>query len=228
MTDIKTENKYITYMMEKLPETQKGEARVLKKGDSLWNIAKEAVGGQKASNAEISEYMLLIAKTNGLDTYEKMNKIKVADTIYMPKVDKSQKTAEKKPVARTRAEESALAVISKLYETEGLKVQKANLMYKSNMYHVFAKNDSNPEYGNRLRPVMSFSYDNKNQFSKMSFEDSKENINTYGYDYDLDANGRISARKGYDDKQVGTLGKESMDKLKTKLEELIPTAIQVI
>lgn len=281
MTDIKAEDSYISYMMQKLPEPQKGEVRVVKKGDSLWNIAKEAVGSSKASKADISEYMLLIAKANGLDSFDKMNNIKAFDKIYMPKVQKNinnssekanvvksttaqsknlssqqsakpsaqqanmtktmtpkpapsvsktnatgeVKTINSKPVARTRAEQSALEMIAELCESKNVYVEKAALMLDNNLYHVSVPNTSRPAYEMSKRNVMSFTYDSsKNQISSVSFNDSKEDINPYAYDYKMDKNGKIYTNTGFDDKPKGTLDSKSLNQLNSVLREFIPKA----
>ena len=279
MTDIKAEDSYISYMMQKLPKPQKGEVRVVKKGDSLWNIAKEAVGSSKASKADISEYMLLIAKANGLDSFDKMNNIKAFDKIYMPKVQKNinnssqkanvvkstttqsknlssqqsakpaaqqanmtktmtpkpapsvsktnatgeVKTINSKPVARTRAEQSALEMIAELCESKNVYVEKAALMLDNNLYHVSVPDTSRPAYEMSKRSVMSVTYDSsKNQISSVSFNDSKEDINPYAYDYKMDKNGKIYTNTGFDDKLKGTLDSKSLNQLNSVLREFIP------
>lgn len=114
---VSSTNAYIQQRMAKLPQVEKGEAHVIKSGESLWNIAKAEVGKtkKKAKNSEINDYMLLMAKVNGLDTEEKMNKIKANSTIYLPGKEKKnggvnpqaartttpQRTTTNNPPART-------------------------------------------------------------------------------------------------------------------------------
>ena len=76
MTGVNETQAYINYMMRKLPDVQKGETRKIKKGDCLWNIAKQELNNPKATNQQISEYMLLIAKLNNMQTMDKMNNLK--------------------------------------------------------------------------------------------------------------------------------------------------------
>lgn len=75
---------YVQQRFSQLPNAEKGEAHVIKKGESLWNIAKSELG-DNAKKSEINDYMLQLAKLNGLDSVEKMNNIKVNTTIYLPK-----------------------------------------------------------------------------------------------------------------------------------------------
>lgn len=229
--DVKAQkDRYISYMMKKLPEAEKGDARTLKKGDSLWNIAKEAVGGSKATNAEISEYMLLLAKANGLDSYDKMNSLKVADTIYMPKVSKAKvdkKPAVSKPEAElTRAEESAKAAISKLFNNNDVKIEKASMPSNSTLYHAYVMESPNNVFAKRYRPVMSFNYEN-GKISNITFEDNKTDLFAYGYDYRMEADGKIYQKNNLSKKTVGRLDKSEIENLKTHLEELLPTAKRV-
>lgn len=223
-------DKYISYMMKKLPDAEKGEARTLKKGDSLWNIAKEAVGGSKATNAEISEYMLLLAKANGLDTYDKMNRIKASDTIYMPKVSGVKtETKTKSPTQSkqlTRAEESAKAAISKLFNNSDVKIEKASMSISSTLYHAYVMESPNNVFAERYRPVMSFRYDN-GEISDITFEDNKTDLFTYGYDYRMKSDGKIYQRNNLSEKTVGKLDKSEIENLKTHLEKLLSTAKRV-
>ena len=87
---VSSTNAYIKQRFAHLPQVEKGEARVIKSGESLWNIAKAEVSKtkKKAKKSEINDYMLLMAKVNGLDTEEKMNKIKANSTIYLPGKEK--------------------------------------------------------------------------------------------------------------------------------------------
>ena len=218
MTDRVAENKYITYMMGRLPEAEKGEAHVMKKGESLWGLAKAAVGKADATNAEISEYMLLIAKTNGLDSYEKMNSIKANETIYMPKLADAPKTS-----SRTRAEESALNSIQKLFDGKNVRVVKGNPMLKSNLYHAYVDEKSVEGFGERRVPVMSFYYKD-NEPSEITFNESKENLNPYGYDYRMENDGKIYSGDIWKPKELGRLSKEELARLKLRLEELVPNA----
>ena len=82
---INTKSSYARIRMAQLPDVERGEKRKIKRGDCLWNIAKEEVKKQgKTTNAAISDYMLQIAKVNGFDTPEKRKNIKIGSEIYLP------------------------------------------------------------------------------------------------------------------------------------------------
>ena len=68
---ISSQQAYINYVMDRLPAVKRGDVHTLKNGDNLWNLAKKALNNDKATNQQISDYMLLIAKLNNLDTVEK-------------------------------------------------------------------------------------------------------------------------------------------------------------
>ena len=84
INSVSNEQAYINAMMAKLPEVNAKEEYSLKKGDSLWSLAKKCLNDKTASNAETANYMLLIAKLNNLDSVEKMNGLKVGQKIYLP------------------------------------------------------------------------------------------------------------------------------------------------
>lgn len=77
---------YIKAELEKMEVPQRGSSHTVIKNDNLWKIAQKELGNS-ATNAEISEYVLSIAKLNGLDTSQKMDNIKVNTIIYLPKRD---------------------------------------------------------------------------------------------------------------------------------------------
>lgn len=84
INSVSNEQAYINALMAKLPDVKEKEEYSLKKGDSLWSLAKKCLNDQNASNAKTANYMLLIAKLNKLDTVEKMNGLKVGQKIYLP------------------------------------------------------------------------------------------------------------------------------------------------
>lgn len=57
---------------------------IVRKGESLWNIAKDYLKNKDASNAEVQEMMYKIAKLNNKDSLESINDIKEHDVIYLP------------------------------------------------------------------------------------------------------------------------------------------------
>lgn len=66
------------------PNSNNKVAYTVKKGDNLWNIAKQQIKNKNASNAEISDMMYSIAKLNKKETIEAANDIKINDVIYIP------------------------------------------------------------------------------------------------------------------------------------------------
>jgi len=224
MVDIAAENKYITYMMNRLPdEKAQGETHVIERGESLWTIAKKAISnGAKVSNADISEYMLRIAKLNGLDTYEKMNSVKAKTKLYMPSKIKNPTSVKQKQVTpqRSSAEKSALDVISTLFNDKTIFVEQPRLGTSIPLYHVYNKYENNRYISNK-HPVVSFEMCDDGKLIKASFEDSNQNVNTIGYDYNVDHTGRIyENRYNMNYQQVGRLSQEEIQQLEKKLGEL--------
>lgn len=87
-----TDTEYYNLTMAKMPEVKKGSEYTIKKGDSLWAIAKSQLGSN-AKRSDILDYTYRIAKLNNYDSIKKMNSIKVNDKILLPEVEKAQKTA---------------------------------------------------------------------------------------------------------------------------------------
>lgn len=222
MVDIAAENKYIRYMMNKLPEEKaQGEIQV-GKNDNLWTIAKKAISnGKKVSNAEISEYMLRIAKLNGLDTYEKMNSVKINTKLRMPdKVKSTNPMQQNKVQQRTSSEKSALDMIATLFNDKTIFVENPRLGTRTPIYHVYNKYEKDG-YISYKHPVVTFEMQEDGKLKKASFEDTSENIYPLGYDYNLDGTGRIYKNKyNYNTQQVGRLSKEEMQQLEQRLGEL--------
>lgn len=83
-----------------LPDVEKGDAHVIKKGESLWVIAQNELG-KSAKKQEVNDYMFQLAKLNGLDTHEKMNNIRQNDTIYLIGKNKTVQKPVDKPVPKS-------------------------------------------------------------------------------------------------------------------------------
>ncbi len=71
-------------------------ARSIKKGDNLWNIAKEHLKKEDASNAEILDMMYKIAKLNNKSSIEAANNLDVNEIIYLP--GKNKPSSSNNPV----------------------------------------------------------------------------------------------------------------------------------
>ena len=227
---INSRNAYIKAKMSKLPEVERGEQRTIKRGDCLWNIAKAEVKKQgKTSNAAISEYMLLIAKLNGLDTSEKMNGIKINSTIYLPGQVKAADTVEKTDSANVPkqqpakalndAEQSFANLAQNVMSNDNVYAKQSNtkLLSGTKIYHVYEKTKINDApLGKKL--LLSFDVGADGKIEEISFEDSK-NINIYGYDYDVNSKGQITShsRPGI---SKGKVDKEQLAALNERLQSL--------
>lgn len=232
------ENAYISYMMNKLPEAKKGKVHKMEKDDNLWKLAKQQLNKSDASNQEISEYMLLIAKLNKLETFEKMNSLKVSDEIYLPeqteteKADKVQVQTITKPSVKmqqkqkelTDAEEGFAAVKDALLNDKTIHVTRA-YPNSLNLYHVYQhyKNEKTG-YVSKFHPVISYTLDNQGKFRDASFE-GMQDVDKYGYDYDIDKNGAIKRRNIMHKGIKGQVNPEDMKQVKDILVNLSKQAV---
>lgn len=116
MVDRIAEQNYINAVMQRLPEVNDKKVHVLKKGENLWSLAKKELNKKNASNQEISNYMLLIAKLNNLETVDKMNGLKISDKIYLPEnpVDFSAVANTKKASKVSKLKKQIRLLITKL------------------------------------------------------------------------------------------------------------------
>lgn len=90
------------------PNSNNKVAYTVKKGDNLWNIAKQQIKNKNASNAEISEMMYSIAKLNKKETIEAANDIKINDVIYIPVY--TEKSNSNKKISKTPNNSAANSV----------------------------------------------------------------------------------------------------------------------
>ncbi len=67
------------------PNPKNVQKYTVKKGDNLWNIAKEHLNKKNASNADVSNMMYQIAKLNKKQTIESANNIKADEVLLLPK-----------------------------------------------------------------------------------------------------------------------------------------------
>ncbi len=217
---ISAEQLYINAMMKKLPDVESKKEYTVKKGDCLWDLAERELNKKNASNQEISNYMLLIAKLNKLNTVEKMNNIKTAQKIYLPdKVSNSKK--ESVPVktrVRNEAENTAFKAYNTLKNSKTIVVDEVDLKSKKSC-HVYNKKLDKGGYAYSRDLVLSFSVEPDNKISTIYLENDK-NLNVYGYDYTVDQKGNIKMRN-YPFKQEGKLTPEENSKLRTELYKLI-------
>ena len=216
INSVSNEQAYINAMMAKLPEVNAKEEYSLKKGDSLWSLAKKCLNDKTASNAETANYMLLIAKLNNLDSVEKMNGLKVGQKIYLP--DEIIKEQVNKSV-RNDAQDTLLKTIEVLENDKTLKLEKANMEY-GQCYHLYRKKNANDNFKLDRKLVLSFEVDFKGEISTISMDNAKKDLYSFGYDYDVDKKGNIIEAK-YPHAVKGKLSKEENSNLRTKLKELV-------
>lgn len=216
INSVSNEQAYINAMMEKLPEVKEKEQYALKKGDSLWSLAKKCLNDKNASNAETANYMLLIAKLNKLDTVEKMNGLKVGQKIYLPNEIIKEQTLKN---VRNDAEDTFLKAIDILENDKTLKLEKANIEY-GKCYHLYRKRNSNDHFFFDKKLVLSFNMNSKGQIEVVSMNNAKKDLNSFGYDYDVDQKGNIIDTQ-YPHAIKGKLSKEENIALRSKLKELV-------
>lgn len=219
------EQAYINYVMKKLPDVQKGEVRKLKKGDSLWKLAKQELNNPKATNQEISEYMLLIAKLNKLETVEKMNNLKVNDEIYLPAVfSKQVKSVDKNQKTPTHAEVTFAKIKETLFNDKTIHISQA-YPKSLNLYHVYQYyKDEKTGYISNYHPVISFNLDKNGKFKKGAFE-GEENTYAYGFDYEVKRDGSVTSKGSIRRPKVGQINPKDMQIVMERLEDLSKYAI---
>ncbi len=224
---VSSEQAYINYVMKNLPDVKRGNIHTMQKGDNLWNLAKQALNKKDATNQEISNYMLLIAKLNNLETVEKMNSLKVSDKIYMPDTSASQalkSVGKDNSEPRTAAEISIQNLKETLINDNTVFTEQAYPRFL-NLYHVY-NNYYNEETGYRSfkHPLMSVNLDKNGNIKKITFDDTEKNRNPIKYDYDMDANGNIVIDNYGRQTNVGKMDKEELTELKQILQNQIKNA----
>ncbi len=224
---VSSEQAYINYVMKNLPDVKRGNIHTMQKGDNLWNLAKQALNKKDATNQEISNYMLLIAKLNNLETVEKMNSLKVSDKIYMPDTSASQalkSVGKDNSEPRTAAEISIQNLKETLINDKTVFTEQAYPRFL-NLYHVY-NNYYNEETGYRSfkHPLMSVNLDKNGNIKKITFDDTEKNRNPIKYDYDMDANGNIVIDNYGRQTNVGKMDKEELTELKQILQNQIKNA----
>lgn len=216
INSVSNEQAYINALMAKLPDVKEKEEYSLKKGDSLWSLAKKCLNDQNASNAKTANYMLLIAKLNKLDTVEKMNGLKVGQKIYLPnEILKSENPTK----IRSDAENTLIKTIDVLENDKTLKLEKANMEY-GQCYHLYRKRNANDDFKLDRKLVRSFNVNRKGEIDVVSMNDAKKDLYAFGYDYDVDQKGNIIEAK-YPHDVKGKLSKEENLALRSKLKELV-------
>lgn len=245
---------YYNSVMAKLPDVKNKTVHSVRKGETLWNIARKNLNKKKVTNNEINNRMLLIAKINNMDSVEDMNNLKINQKIYLPSQNNTAQTVHNnksskakvvvnnkiKPVIkkntnkqtpaktrvitrRTDAEQSVNSALNTIKNDKTVKVEKVNL-YLSDCYHV--SNETKSKLGsfiNKNNMVMSFSVGKDKKINSIYLEDSKRNINVYGYDYKIDPNGAIRENQ-YPYSVKGKLSKQENNQLRLELQKTMKKA----
>ena len=217
---ISSEQRYVTSVMKKLPDAEKGKVHTVKSGDNLWNIAKKELNKENAKNSEISDYMLLIAKLNNLDTIEKMNNLKALDKIYLPKTSFSNFEISKKNLSSAEVSIDKLKKI--ISEDKTVFVEKMYKGYpsKTDLYHVYNAYTHESGYRSPKHPLLSFVKDRKSgEIKNISFNDQQKDVLYGKYDYQLDDKGNIVTSGYYKVAQVGKMNKKELDELHSVLKQ---------
>ena len=215
LNSISGEQAYINAVMANLSEVKEKKEHIVQKGESLWSLAKKELNKKNASNKEISDYMLLIAKMNNLETVEKMNNIKASQKIYLPgKVEGNQKQAE-----FTAAEKTVVEAIDALKNDKTIRIKKAEVP-SGNLYHVFNEKKYYNGFISKNHPLLSFSVDRAGDIKSVALDDSQKDRYMYGFDYNVDKNGTITIRR-YPYEKYGQLTEAQNNELRSELTELL-------
>ena len=238
MVDRIAEQNYINAVMQRLPEVNDKKVHVLKKGENLWSLAKKELNKKNASNQEISNYMLLIAKLNNLETVDKMNGLKISDKIYLPenpvdfsavantkkasKVSKVEKTdkAINNQVEKTltTAEQSIDNVINLMKNDKTIHIKRATPDF-INLYHVFREKKYPSGLILKDKTVLSFNVDKNGKVYKLRMDDNVKKLHQMWYDYDVYKNGNMKDAM-YDERVVTKLSKEKTQELFNEVTRL--------
>ena len=214
--------RYATYVMQRLPEPEKGKVHTVQSGDTFWDIARKELNKPNAKNLEINNYMLLIAKLNNFDTIEKMNKLKVSQKIYLPKSSDVILNPEDKVKTLTSAEDSIDKLKKIILEDRTVFVEKMYKGYpsKTDLYHVYNEYTNADGYRSRKHPLLSCVKDRQTgEIKDISFDDQNGSILYGKYDYELDDKGNIVTVKYFDVHQAGKVDKKQLKELHEILKQ---------
>lgn len=215
LNSVSNDQAYIDAKMAQLPNIDAKQLYAIKKGDSLWSLAKKCLNDDNASNAKTANYMLLIAKLNKLDTVEKMNELEIGQKIYLPEV----LTVKNSVKVRNDAEDTLIKTIDVLKNDKTLKLEKGYMEYGES-YHLYRKKNSNDNFKLDRKLVLSFNVNSKGEIDVISMNDAKKDLYPYGYDYNVDQKGNIIEAK-YPHSIKGKLSKEENLDLRSRLKELV-------
>ena len=217
---VSAEQAIINQVFDALPEVKSKKEHVLKKGESLWGLAKKELGNKNLSNREIRDYMFLIAKLNGLDTVEKMNGLMANQKIYLPESTgeiQEMSVKEKSTVDKTVEELVNTIKNDKSVYVKGVLFGATN----SNLFHIFRERTYASGYRSTQSPVLSFSIDKNGEVVKLSTNDIQDIFATK-YDYEIQKDGKVLLRN-YPPKVVEKLDEEQTAALFGEVQNLYNT-----
>ncbi len=245
---ISAEQRYVTAIMRRLPNAEKGKVHTVKDGDCLWNIAKRELNKKNAKNSEICDYVFLIAKLNNLDTIEKMNSLKVSDKIYLPKSQKVQTSASNNTAEAPKVRNNALkkpAEISKEFtdaEISILNLKKILLddktvniekMYKgypsdNDIYTVYNSSKYSDSFVTTKHPIISFTQDRKSgKIKSLSFDNQIKDKYFGKFDYDMDDKGNIFVRNNMKNIKAGNIDNKELNEIHSILQKKIKGEVKI-
>ena len=217
---ISAEQRIINQVFDALPAVKSKKEHILKKGESLWGLAKQELGNKNLSNREIRDYMFLIAKLNGLDTVEKMNGLMANQKIYLPESTgeiQEMSVKEKSTVDKTVEELVNTLKNDKSVYVKGVLFGATN----SNLFHIFRERTYASGYRSTQSPVLSFSIDKNGEVVKLSTNDIQDIFATK-YDYEIQKDGKVLLRN-YPPKVVEKLDEEQTAALFGEVQNLYNT-----
>ncbi len=191
---VSAEQNLINQVFEKLPEVKAKKEHTLKQGESLWGLAKQQLGNNKnLSNREIRDYMLLIAKINGLDTVEKMNGLKANQKIYLPSGENEVKKITVKE--KSSIQKTIENLIDVLKNDKTVYVNPALFgATASNLFHIFHHKKYEGGYFSMQSPVLTFDVDRNGNIELISIDDINDKYSGQ-YDYDMKKDGNVHLRR---------------------------------
>lgn len=214
---VSAEQAIINQVFEALPAVKSKKEHILKNGESLWGLAKQELGNKNLSNREIRDYMLLIAKLNGLDTVEKMNGLMANQKIYLPESTgeiQEMSVKEKSTVDKTVEELVNTLKNDKSVYVKGVLFGATN----SNLFHIFKEKSYPNGYRSTQSPVLSFNIDKNGEVVNLTTNDV-EDIFPTRYDYEIQKDGKVLLRN-YPPKVVDKLDDEQTASLFGEVQNL--------